>query len=257
MTAQSGSDGIVKSDETLFDIVERIFEREEAGVTEIADEIGVSKGTVHKHLKTLEQHGYVVNEGGRYRLGLKFLTFGGYIRDQNPLCRLGRETATEIAGEANQMGSFVLREDVHGVMTFIDNDRYGLRDSVPLGNRFLLHQNGSGKAILAELPDEEIEAFVERTGLPAETDNTITDPDELWDEIRTIREHGYATSFEERIEGVQSVAAAVSGPDADIFGAITLAGPAHQLTEERIHSEYAETIVQAANDLELQARYRL
>lgn len=257
MNTETGSNGFVKSDQTVFAIIESIHRNEEMGVTELASTLDLSKSSVHKHLKTLEHHGYVVNDGGRYRLGLKLLTLGGHIRDRDKFCRSVYPTIDELAEESDQMVTFTLRDRMHGVFVFIENDRYGLRKPVPLGNRYVIHQNAAGKAILAELSDETIDEIIQETGLPPETENTITDANELWADIETIRSQGYATSTGERIEGIQSIAAAVANSDTDQTGAISITGPADHLKQERVHDQYAEMILEAANELELRTRYAL
>ncbi|WP_440767021.1 IclR family transcriptional regulator [Natronorubrum sp. DTA7] len=255
MTDNTGASEFVKSDQTMFSIIECIHQEDEMGVTELADAVDFSKSAVHKHLKTLEEHGYVVNNGGRYQLGLKLLTLGGHIRDRNAFCRCARSTVEDLAKESNQMASFILRDRTHGVFVFIENDRYGLRKPVPLGNRYVIHQNAAGKAILAELPDETVEDIIEETNLPRETDNTITDAAELRNELEEIREQRYATSTGERIEDIQSIAAAVKSPDTDQIGAISITGPADHLSQDTVHTECAELVREAANELELRMRY--
>ncbi|WP_226007023.1 IclR family transcriptional regulator [Natrinema salinisoli] len=257
MSTETGSDGYVKSDQTVFAIIEAIHRAEEIGVTELATTLDMSKSAVHKHLKTLEKHGYVVNKDGRYRLGLKLLTLGGHLRDQDKFCRAVRSVIDELADESDQMVSFILRDGVHGVFVFIENDRYGLRKPVPLGNRYPIHQNAAGKAILAKLPDETIDRIIAETGLPGETENTITEADELRSDIELIRDQGYATSTGERLEGIQSIAAAIESPDTDQIGAISITGPAEHFTQEHVHNGYAEMVMEATNELELRMRYAL
>lgn len=255
MDSPTEPNNVVKSDQTVFAIIEYIHREGDAGVTELADSLGLAKSSVHKHLKTLAHHDYVVNDGGRYRLGLKFLTLGGRIRDGSELCQFARASVTELAEETNQMVSFILRDGSHGVAVFVRNDRYGLRKQVPLGNRFPLYQNGAGKSILAALPDDELEGVIERTTLEAKTPNTITSVDVLRREIEEIRDRGYATSTEERVEGVQSVASAVEDRSGGTIGSLSIAGPADRLTEERLHAGYADAVMEAANELELRIRY--
>lgn len=255
MAAETGSDGHVQSDHTVFSIIEEIHRQEEIGVTDLATALGLSKSSVHKHLKTLETRGYVVNDDGTYRLGLKLLTLGGHVRDRDPFCRSVRPTVEALADESDQMVSFILRDGVHGVFVFIENDRYGLRKPVPLGNRYPIHQNAAGKAILAELPDETIEDIVDETGLPSETDNTITSADDLRASLEAIRQRGYATSTGERLEGIQSIAAAIENPVTGQVGAISITGPADHLRQDRVRTEYAELVMEAATELEIRLRY--
>lgn len=247
--------GLVKSDLRLFTIVEGLQELEGAGVTELADHVGMGKSSVHKHLKTLEREEYVVNDGGDYRLSFKFLHHGGHVRDRNPLCNLARPHIRDLADETDMLVLFAIKEHDCGIYAYLHNDRYGLRDEVPLGERFYLHQNASGQAMLARLDDEEIARIVDRHGLPQGTENTIGDRKALFDRLETVREDGIATSFEERMEGLQAISTAVHDPETDTLGAVGLAGPADRLAGDTIREEYGDTVREAANELELQARY--
>lgn len=248
--------GLVKSDLRLFTILEGLQELDGAGVTELADHVGMGKSSVHKHLKTLEREEYVVNDGGDYRLGFKFLHHGGHVRDRNPLCNLARPRIRELADETDMMVLFAVKEHDYGIYVYLQNDRYGLRDEVPLGEQFHLHQNASGKAMLARLDDEAVDRIIDRRGLPRGTDNTISDRDALFERLETVREEGIATSFEERMKGLQAVSTAVHDPETDTLGAIGLAGPADHLASGSIREEYADTVREAANELELAVRYR-
>ena len=255
MVSTNARTGLVKSDETLFRLIEALQEKHVAGVTELADQLDCSKSSVHKHLKTLEHHDYAVNDDGQYSLGFKFLTLGGNIRDRNNLCQYARSFVTALAEDATQMVSFIIRDGDYGVFACINNDRYGLRAQVPLGSRYPLSQNAAGKAILAKLPDEEIETYIAQSGLPSKTQNTISEPRRLWEEIEEIRNRGYALSIEERVEGVLSIAAAIKSNNSNQVGALAMAGPVEHLSQDRIHDEYAALLLEAAYDLKLRVRY--
>ncbi|WP_331234840.1 IclR family transcriptional regulator [Natronorarus salvus] len=255
MVRENRSNDIVKSDETLFAIIEILQHHDQAGVTMLANSLGMAKSSVHKHLKTLEKNGYVINKSGKYQLGFKLLSIGGAIRDSDRFCNLARESVQKLVEDTNQMVIFSYREGLDGVVVFVRNDRYGLRNEVPLGNRFSLHMNAAGKAILAKLADPEIEEFLRKIDLIPATPNTITSKNELWDEIERVREKGYAISKEERVKGVQSIAGAVeSGGE---VGAISISLPADYSTTAQIHTRFSEIIVETANELELRARYKI
>jgi DNA-binding IclR family transcriptional regulator len=80
-----GTENTILSVDRAFEILETIRDRGEVGVTEIADQLKVSKSTVHNHLNTMETRGYVVNEDGEYRLGLRFLSFPDTLQKSNRL----------------------------------------------------------------------------------------------------------------------------------------------------------------------------
>lgn len=256
MNNGNGSKGIVKSGKKLLRIIEHLRENDGMGVTELANEMEMSKSAVHKHLQTLAADNYVKNEGGRYELGFKFLTIGGEIRDQDPLCQYARPVVRKLSNKTEQNTAFIVQDGEYGIFACVSNDRYGLRKTVPLGNRYPLHQNASGKAILATLPDDEVERIVDATEMSEKTPNTITDRAVLFDELKTISERGYATSEAERIEGVLSVAAPVEAPESDRVDALSLAGPNNEQMRRKVDEEYAEIVIEMAKELELQLMYQ-
>ncbi len=76
-----GQNTTVDSDERMLNIIEALKERTSAGVTELADALEMPKSTVHVHLSTLKERGYVVqDESHEYRLSLRFLDMGTTIR---------------------------------------------------------------------------------------------------------------------------------------------------------------------------------
>lgn len=244
----------VKSNRTLFAIIETLQSRGTAGVTELANEIGFSKSTVHKHLASLEEQGFVVNDEGEYRLGFRFLTVGGTLRDENDLCHQANVKAGELGAETDQMVLVSIEEQGQGVFTYVDRSRYDIKNII-LGERFHLHATASGKAMLAAHSDEEIERIVDEHGLPELTPKTVSDRATLFERIDTVRERGYALNLEERQRGIRAVSAAVTHPDTGMACAMTVAGPANRLPEQELEGTYANAVLGAVNELELELRY--
>lgn len=255
MAPEHDQAGTVKSDRTLLRIINGLQELGGAGVTDLADHLDLPKSTVHKHLKTLQQEGYVTTRCGSYQLEFRFLTHGGYIRDHHELCTLAAPKVRELADKTDELTLLSIKEGDYGIFTYIYNDKYGLTESAPLGTQFHLHENSAGKAILAQLPDEKIEEIVDRVGLPRKTQNTIGSRDDLFERIEQIRERGFALNFQERREGIQAAAAAVYHPKTDSYGAISIAGPTNRLQKKRLEQEYADVLLGTVNELEIQINY--
>lgn len=257
MTADRDSKGNIKSNETLFSIIEYLLTSEQAGVTELADYIGKSKSTVHKHLQTLLEHGYVVQQDDEYRLGLRFLTVGGAVRDRDDLSLVAREHLETLASKTDQLVAFSLKERHYGYFVLTENTKYMIQRSIPLGTRFHLHQNSAGKAMLSQLDDEEIDEVLDDVGLPPATEHTITDPEELFDELETVRDRGYSINLQERVDGFWGVSAPVQDTEIGRIGAFSIAGPADEnTTVESITDEYVDQVLAAANELRLNLKYR-
>jgi IclR family transcriptional regulator, acetate operon repressor len=107
-----------------------------------------------------------------------------------------------------------------------------MRMFTEVGRRVHLHCTGVGKALLAQLDDKEVDALVRRTGLPAETTYSITDPDVLAGELRKIREQGFAVDDGEQEIGVRCVAVPVLGISTGF--AISVSGPTARMNDELI-----------------------
>lgn len=80
------------------------------GVTELADTLGMSKSIVHKHLRTLKERGYVIANGDKYGLGLRFFQLGGRTRKKMNLCQVAKEKIDKLAVETNSVTNFAVKE---------------------------------------------------------------------------------------------------------------------------------------------------
>ena len=103
MTGNSEAGGGIKSDETLFDLVELLREINSAGVTELADRLGIAKSTAHGHLTTFRERDFVVKRSGRYELGLGFFEYGQYVRRRLEIVQSGTFRVDRLEAETGGM----------------------------------------------------------------------------------------------------------------------------------------------------------
>jgi len=118
-----------------------------------------------------------------------------------------------------------------------------------------MHYNSGGKAILAHLPDREVNVIIDEYGLPAQTENTITTRETLFDELERIREQGYALNLSEDLKGIHAIGVPLTF-DGEIQGALSIAGPAHRLSKERCEGEVFDQLRAATDEIELNLAYR-
>lgn len=247
--------GVVKSDVTMIETIGVLHELGTAGVTEIADRLDMTKGAIHKHLKTLEANDWVVNDGGSYRLGFKVFTYGFKVRERNEMCNLLRSKVDELAEDTGQRVSASIEEHGRGTFVYIRNDWLDLKQTSSPGARYHLHESASGKAMLASMTDDRIEEIVTSHGLPRRTDNTISNREELFEALDRIRERNYALNVQEMREGMNAAAVSIYHPELDTLGALAIVGPSNQLTRETLEDEYVSELMGAVNEVELQMRY--
>ena len=101
-----------------------------------------------------------------------------------------------------------------------------------------LHATAAGKAILAELPEHRVNEIVDKHGLPAETDQTITDRDNLFQELGRIQKQKIAYNNEESVKGLRAVGVPVFRPNGFILGAFSMSAPSNRLK----NGQFRETI---------------
>ncbi len=237
--------------ETSFALLEHLKESEGAGVTEIARELGVAKSTAHAHLSTLQSLGYVTREGDTFGVALRFLDLGNAARERSTLHRVGREKANEIAAETGEKVWILAEEHGRGIHLHLASGEQSVRTYARTGQPNYLHQLAGGKAILAWLPDERVEAIIERHGLPARTEETITDQERLFEELERIRERGFARNDGESISGLRAVGAPITNADGVAIGALSLSGPAKRLRGDRFDEEIPHLLLGSANEIEI------
>jgi DNA-binding IclR family transcriptional regulator len=122
-----------------------------------------------------------------------------------------------------------------------------------VGMRVQLHCCGIGKAIPAHLPAKRVTEIIDEYGLPRWTEYTITDEDELFDELETIRDRGVAIDDEEWIRGLRCVAAPVMC-DGEVLGAISVSGPTKRVDEDDV-DRMIDLVRDTARVIELNAKY--
>jgi IclR family acetate operon transcriptional repressor len=204
------------------------------GVTEIAASAQLSKSTVHRILAALSNKMMVQQDSNskRYLLGPKVFELAHFFPSQldlvtpaQSLLRLLRERFQETACLALRTGPSYLY-----VLTYPSPHEYRMNPAI--GKAFPLHWTGFGKAILANLPEAELSAYLnQNTELVAATNRTLTSPDLLTEELKRIKAQGIAMSIGERVEGAVAIAAAIVNENKQPVGAIGLALPETRLAQ--------------------------
>jgi len=241
-------------DRTL-QIVEIIQELDGAGVSEIADRVDVGKSAVHNHLNTLANREYVVKEGDEYQIGLAFLGLGAYARKRNEIYDGAHAEVDKLADETGELVNLLVEKGGQGIYLYQAQGDSAVELDTYEGKRVNLHCTGLGKAILGFRPEAEVEAILDEHGMPAETEHTITDPDDFFAELEAVREQGYAIDEEERLNGLRCVAAPITDDDDRAIAAISVSCPVHRVDDDRFYDDLRQAVLGAANVVKLEHNY--
>lgn len=232
------------------DVIDALDELEGAGVTELADHLGMSKSSTHAYLATLHEKHLVVKSQGTYHLSLEFLYLGKAVRHGQLLFEHGRVEVEKLARESGEYVHLMCEQ--HG----LERNIYKVAGENAVGDQYhtakeqqadYLHFTASGKSVLAFLPESRVHEIVDEYGLVRKTENTITDREVLFDELAAIREQGYAVNDEEEVKGIRAIGAPVRGTDGSVLGSISVSGPTGRLTGDLYYETIPELVMGSAN----------
>ncbi|RAY16561.1 IclR family transcriptional regulator [Actinomadura craniellae] len=230
----------------VMDAVARSAEAQ--GVSMIARETGLSKAVAHRILRELVAGEFLrFDEGTKvYRLGSLALNIGLAAMRELDVVTIAHRHLVALSERTGETATLSLRQGWSRVYVDQVLSSHEIRMSVALGTSHPLHAGSSSKAILAALPDTEVDDYIVRHRLDSVTDATITSAETLREEIARIRRSGYAASSGERQSGAASVASAVYGAMGQTVGSISVCGPQDTFTRGRRDELAVQVIATAA-----------
>lgn len=218
-------------------------------VRALADHLSTSKSTVQRILASLEVTQMVRydKESESYQLGPGIIALhADYTAGQDAL----QEVHDLMEGLRQRTGETVMLSIMYGVERLVIlrvESHHSLRYVRPVGGNYPLHNGATGKALLAALPDGELDALLPRLPMTAHGPNSIRDRDELRHQINEVRERGYAISREESVAGVAGLAVAVHVPGMGLAG-LGVYGPVQRFSDADV-KRYIPALLDAADSI--------
>lgn len=243
--------GGVQSVERALHILNLFKEHDELGITRIAEILNLPKGTVHGLVKTLVQNGFLEqnDQTQRYRCGVEVFKLGMSVARRIDIRHIAAERARKLC-DATQ-------ETVH-MAVLMDGMCVNVARYTParpfllipqVGTAVPAHCTATGKVLLSQLNDEQLQAVIDHNGLQGYTRHTITDPAELRRHLEEVRRKGYAVSDQEALLGLTCLAAPVRDHTGTIVAAISVAGGADSIMEKEKLDWLLEAVITAAAEI--------
>lgn len=223
----------VQSVDRAVSVLEILARHGEAGVTEIADELGVHKSTAFRLLGVLENRGLVAQskDRGKYYLGAGMLRLAGAAAIRLDISQEGTPLCRELADELGETVNIAILDDDTAVNVAQARGAASVTTYNWLGRSTPLHATSSGKVLLAHATgvarERALAAPLERF-----TERTVTARPALDAQLATAAELGFALAVEELEIGLNAVAAPVYAHDGAVIGALSVSGPAYRMGEE-------------------------
>jgi len=221
-------------------------------LAEICRRLGLPKTTVHRLVTALECQGLLARtvDGSKFRLGYRLLRWGLLAKDTLDLRNGALPFLRFLMERTGETAILSVRDGNVGICVEMVESNQPVRLAMRVGRSIMLHAGASAKVLWAFLPDEEIQRILNEIDLVSVQTNTITDPEEMYQELATIRERGYATSFEETDKGAMGVTAPVYDHSGHAVAGIGIAAPIARIGQERV-PRIAKVVMDCARQLSI------
>jgi DNA-binding IclR family transcriptional regulator len=205
-------------------------------LADLVEQSNLAKSSVHYLLVTLERCGYVhrSERTGRYMLGVKLFSMGNMAIGSLGLRQRATSYLSGLRMRTHLTTHMAFLEGSEAVLVVRQEAQNGMRLASWIGKRMDMHCTGIGKAILAHLPQNEIEAIIQKHGLARHNENTISSVRRLHEELEHIVKMGYAFDNEEDELGVRCLGVPIFGPVGRPLAAISVAGSTEQIPLDQV-----------------------
>lgn len=237
-------------DRTL-DIIELLSTSHQGmGVTEIGQKLNLHKSTVFRLLNALLRRGYAEKDPkkGLYRIGLKFIEISSLRMHQLELKTEASPFMRHLAETTGQVTHLALLDGADVVYIEKIDVVQSLRLYSQIGRRIPVYCSALGKALLSGQSRERLLQVLEGIGFETFTENTITDPETLLEEVDKVRERGWASDNEEHERGIRCIAAPVKDFTGKIIAALSISGDRNALRPS-LDARHARMVMEAAEGI--------
>lgn len=237
-----------------FEILDTLGKLDGAGPSELAEQLNLPASTVYDYLRSLNETEFVTRNDGEYRLTYAFLTVGGRMKYRTRLFQVAKPEMERLAADTGELVGLTVEDDGKGLVLHQVGGEQALSLGTYPGAVPPLHTNAAGKIILAHLTEDKREELIHEVELSERTDRTITDPDELEDELSRIREDGHAVDWNQQVVGMGMAAAPIFVDD-EVLGVITVVGPTERFKDESYREETLRKLHETVDSVKINYQY--
>ncbi|MDD5014496.1 MAG: IclR family transcriptional regulator [Atribacterota bacterium] len=226
------------------------------GVREIARQLDINVSTVHRILFTLKEYEYVKKLQNKYSLGIRLFEMGNIFFRRLDIQDNILPILNKLMMETGETVSLSMYNKGERIYLAIVRSANPIQTVAFIGKRELLHKSAAGKAIMAYLPEKEIDWIIKEKKLPRYTNNTITDVGKLKEELEKTRSRGYAIDLGEGEAEVNCIATPVFNYRGEVIASISTSVPAYRFSLEKCN-EFKDFICKAAREASKSLGYKI
>lgn len=193
-------------------VLEAVAKNErEWGVTELAEELKLTKFQIFRHLHTLCDLKFVNQSAdtGQFTVGSRLYELIQSLSTRHGFIRNARREILQLVERCGHTVTLAkLINDRQVMILDVEPGRKNVQYLLKIGASFSLHASAHGKVALAFGPKHLLDETI-AGGLHRYTEATITDPAILREEIERVRQQGWASVPDEFVRGINAVAAPI------------------------------------------------
>ncbi|MGI9241486.1 MAG: IclR family transcriptional regulator [Verrucomicrobiales bacterium] len=232
MAENSVSEGNIPTNLRLLLVLEAMAE---AGVpvtpTEVNQDLGLPKPTIHRLFATLEAEGFIQREidGRGYSPGRRLRTMSTSILSSLRIRTARTAILTQLTERIGETCNIALPD--RDEMVYLDRveTKWPLRIQLPIGSRVPFYSTASGKLYLSTLANKHLKSYARTTDFVANTPSTITSAAVLIEEIERVREQGFSTDNQEFMDGMIAVAVPIREKSGRLVSTLSVHAPIQRL----------------------------
>ena len=208
----------------------------ELGVTEIARRTGLTKPTTHRLLVILTRNKLIEKNinNKKYKIGPELYIWGSQYLSNTDVFKAAQPVVKQINVITEEAVSIGILDSANMIIIMKEEALHGLRYAHPVGTSIPAHASATGKALLSELTEKEIDELLPYNNLRKITSRTISNKATLKKELENIRKTGISIDIEGTSLGVVGIASVIRESNGKAVAAISIPTPLARLNPPKI-----------------------
>ena len=226
-----------QSADKVLDVLEAfVKQRNGLNISDLSNLTGINSSTVYRICQSLVKRGYLYQKEkrGKYFIGLRLLELNEVSNLTVTIREIAFPYLEKMSDELSETAVITVLNGLEGFDISISFSPQTVAVSMDIYGLSPLHCTSVGKILMASMDNDKIEMVINK-GLKAYTKNTITDPNTLKKEIKTVRSKSVALDYEEYALGVRSIAAPIRSANGNVIAAVALVAPSFRVSRQRIN----------------------
>lgn len=211
-------------------------------ISRLAEQVGLTKGTLHRLLATLANMNYVVKdeETDKYRLGLQVLFLSRNLLNNSNIVNIAKPYLEKLSQEVNETVHLCIED--HGEVIYIDKieSNQTIRMYSRIGSRAPMYCTAVGKILLSGKNPDDFNEMVSKIDFIPKTPTTITSKEDFINEIDKVKAQGFALDNAENEGALRCIASPIYDHNGKIIASFSISGPSNRVTMDLINDKLIE-----------------